>query len=222
MSDFNLGDVVKIKNSKDENECYMITDIADFSFKLDGKTVKDIEYELMKMYPIDEESKTIHRKQNTLDLVAQLKSSKHKLLLQFILKERAKIGYFETPDYMNIVKNNILTEKPKPTPPKVTKKRTKKDNKDSDVVRYDLLKNATECRDAIYSLTWLYEHFGDEAYLQLREIVQARLVELIGALDTIDNCLDAMNILTSLDETFGSDDYLKLKDVIVMKLKQLI
>lgn len=49
----------------------------------------------------------------------------------------------------------------------------------TDVIRYDKLENVDQCLDALNDLSLLHDHFGDESYLQLREVVQERLKELI-------------------------------------------
>ncbi|MGV4321341.1 hypothetical protein [Bacillus mojavensis] len=49
----------------------------------------------------------------------------------------------------------------------------------TDVIRYDKLENVDQCLDALNDLSLLHDHFGDESYLQLREVVRNRLKELI-------------------------------------------
>ena len=48
-----------------------------------------------------------------------------------------------------------------------------------DVVYYDKIPEIDECLDAINDLKLLHQMFGDEAYLQLIEVVEKRLKELV-------------------------------------------
>lgn len=213
----NLGDVVKLVDSTEESELYIVTDLADFSY-MDMNDVykEEIEYEIMKIYPIDSKSDNSFKSfkhQNDLELVGKKYSSKVKLLLNFVLKERNKLGLFEEPPYLLALKglnDNGVKKMPMST-------------FDTDVVRYDLLENVNDCLNAIEALTWLNDYFGDEAYLQLRELAENRTMKLIEELDCKDKdaCLDAMNALKYLETMLGGEKYLKMRKKVLRKLKGL-
>lgn len=174
---FSYGDIVKPKFGSNGIEYYIVTDVADFSKKNDGS---DMCYEVMRIFPIAKVTKVISFDEKQIELQAKGKTKDSKLIIDFVMKKRAEKGWTETPDFEahiyhneSVAKNVIKYKK------KATGEIILLNEEDTDVIRYDLLETVDDCLDAMSGLRDLYNVFGDEAYLQLSEIVQNRLKQLI-------------------------------------------
>jgi hypothetical protein len=99
-------------------------------------------------------------------------SRNHDLLLRFIQKDREKIGWYGVPDFIQVANKNLKGDTKTPV------KEVKVPVKRFDVIRYDQLETIDQCLDALNDLNRLYEMFGDEAYIQLKEVVTSRIVRL--------------------------------------------
>lgn len=181
MKEFNIGDVVKIKTDMHGDDVlFMVVDFADFTepSKHGEKPVIDIDYELMQIYPIMKTSKYMTLSQNDLMLHARKDSRDYELLLKMLQKERERRNWFGVPDYIDVANRNIKAISKYMKEERAELVKVKVPVKRLDVVRYDLIDNVDECLDAINDLNKLYEQFGDESYLQLKELVKDRIIRL--------------------------------------------
>lgn len=167
---FKIGDIVKWKYST-ETEYYIVTDYDDWGV--------DNMYEIMKIYPIREKSHVNYEPEGNLKMVAEKDGQQNKMMIQFIIEERNKKGYSGEPDFLKAIESNRKirenVKEKRNNPDEILRKAGLK----SDVIRYDKLGSVDECLDAMNDLKLLHETFGDEAYLQLRELVVNRLKELV-------------------------------------------
>lgn len=168
MQKFYIGDIVKfstVVTGKVDNTLYIVTDVADFS----TEKIVDIDYELAQIFPINIVTKYSTVGQDELFLHAGRLSKDRNGIIDFVMQERKMRGIYNTPDYIVNIGKNIVEEN----------KRKKETERDTVVVRYDLMTTINECLDAYNDLSELHRTFGDESYLQLRDEVEKRLKELI-------------------------------------------
>lgn len=178
MQEFNIGDVVRLKDN--DEILFMVVDIADFTepSKHGEKPVVDIDCELMQIYPIMKNSKYMTLSQNDIVIHARKNSRDSEVLMKLIQKDRERNGWYGVPDFIQIANKNIESIARVMTKPDVSIKTVQVPTKRLDVIRYDLIDNVDECLDAINDLNTLHKMFGDEAYLQLKEMVVSRLIRL--------------------------------------------
>lgn len=176
MQEFNIGDIVRLKDN--DSILFMVVDVADFTepSKHGEKPVIDIDCELMQVYPILKNAKYTTVSQNDIDSHARRESKDSEILLRLIQKDRERNGWYGVPDFIEVANNNMKAIHK--SNQKTNVKQVKMPMKRLDVVRYDLIDNVDECLDAINDLNLLYEMFGDESYLQLKELVVSRLIRL--------------------------------------------
>lgn len=114
MERYNIGDIVKFKLLGDINY-YMITDFIDFSMNdgeaEHGEKELDVEYELVLIYPISENTQMESTLHQELDLVAKFKSRKSNLILDYIFKERLRMNLREVPLDINHVVGKLSNTK---------------------------------------------------------------------------------------------------------------
>lgn len=174
MIKFNIGDTVRLKN--DKNVIYIVIDFIDLTLTIDDgeKQIGDINYELMRIYPIVEHPKYTTVRQSSIVLNSAKDDRLTNLLLALIQKDREKEGWYGTPDFIKIInRNRKAIEKYN-----ATVKEVQVPMKKLDTIRYDLIDTIDECLDAINDLKILHEMFGDEAYIQLVEVVEKRIIRL--------------------------------------------
>lgn len=164
---FDFGDIVKPKFGLGGVEYYIITDVNDFSQDNDGS---DMNYELMRIFPISKASKVDNLDDKRIEIIAKGDTKDARLILDFVMKKRIEKGWRDTPDFETVLFHNMKL---------VKGEREMNFPKIDDVVRYDKLGSIDECLDAMNDLKTLHNVFGDEAYLQLREVVQNRLKDLV-------------------------------------------
>jgi hypothetical protein len=92
--------------------------------------------------------------------------------LKFIQKDREKKGLVWSTRFHYIAEKNIESIK------EGTVREVKSPNQKTDIIRYDTLDSIDKCLDTINDLTILHKMFGDESYLQLKELVTERLILL--------------------------------------------
>lgn len=172
MQEFNIKDMVRLSTG-DEGVIYMIVDVFDFS---DDEQVEeldsDYDYELAQIYPTTSLTRYIQSTQSELTIVEEFGTKTYNMLWGLVLKEREEKGYYDAPSYLNVAEANLNFHKKNKTYYNKIKL------KEMDIVRYDRINTIDECLDALNDLTGLYEMFGDEAFLQLREVVMKRIKEL--------------------------------------------
>jgi hypothetical protein len=165
---FNIGDIIKLDG---DSSMYIISDIMDFSRTVNGKFIKDIECELMKILPVSRRSFIHSVSAKKCDLQAKIGSKEHKSILEFVKKEREAKEWFESPDFAHQVANALKAEE-------LRKNNSKIVGEEDDVIRYDKIKDIDTCLDALNDLNLLFKMFGDESYIQLKEVVHMRLKHL--------------------------------------------
>lgn len=180
MADYKIGDVIKRKNGNDS--LFMIVDIVTpEGVEKDIDLSGNIFYETMKIFPIEKVSQYLLVDSNDVVLHTENGVTEHKILLQFIKKEREKRGWFDIPDFIQVAEQNIVNKFAKASAEALMNTgevKVKIVQKKYDVIRYDLINSVDECLDAINDLNILYEMFGDEAYIQLKELVAERIKEI--------------------------------------------
>lgn len=163
MGIFNLGDIVKPKFIGGL-EYFIVTDLEDFSKNQDGS---EMMYDIMKIFPIANDSYPIsHWLEGNLDMIAKGGEKEGKMVLDFVKKERHKRGLMDKPQYIKLIEVNSIGSIAVP-------------KKEPDDVRYDKLDSIDQCLDAMNDLKLLHSMFGDDAFLQLQEVAQKRIVDLI-------------------------------------------
>lgn len=159
------GDVVKLKSFDKESEYHIITDFEEY---INPITKKDgYRYELMKIFPVERMSKVEYVNHMEVKLIGRASDIQGKAVLELVKKEREKKGFLDKPEYIKAIEVNIHSDKS-----------TLNRYVDESIARYDLIKTVDGCLDAINDLNQFYEVFGDEAYLQLKEVVYKRLKSL--------------------------------------------
>lgn len=162
---YGYGDVVKTYAVEREFEYYLITDCESFFNIVTQK--KDYRYQIMQIYPAKLQSRVSFHKHIELKLVHRAESSEAKYLMEMVKKERLARGFHEKPDFQKAIEVNIHSSDKEFT-----------DFTDESIPRYDLIKTLDEGVDALWDLNRFYEVFGDDSYLQLKEIVIKRMTEL--------------------------------------------
>ena len=158
---FTHGDIVKMKFGSVGVEYFIVTDAVDFSDKNDGS---DMLYEIMRIFPVAKTSKMANVNENQIELQAKGNGKDGKMIMDWVMEQRTKNGWVEEPDFVAVIRHNQKMNKLKSVLPPNT-----------DVINYDKLPDIDSCLDAMNDLKRLHEAFGDEAYLQLREVVVKRL-----------------------------------------------
>lgn len=182
MPKYKVRDIVKVKNIN--GAYYMITNFVNF---LDVKGI-GTSYRLIKIYPISDVVECIIVNEKDISVIAEKESHEYNMIIAYLNEGYKNIGYR---DFTHFVNNVAL-------PPNydkdiyvkgnaIIKYKDKTDTKNNsisivkpiqDIIHYHEIDNIDECLDAMNDLKALYENFGDEAYLQLYELVKRRLKKL--------------------------------------------
>lgn len=164
MQTYTYGDIVKPIMIQNEYEYYIVTDCRPF---LNSKTQKkDCRYQLMRIYPVTKLSKVIYLTE--IDVKGTGTKQNTKYIMDLVSKERRMKGFVDKPDYQKAIELNIYNN-------------IEDDSSDVDesIARYDLIETIEQGVDALWDLNKFYEVFGDESYLQLKEIVLKRMNEIV-------------------------------------------
>lgn len=148
-----IGSIVKLEDW-DEMEYYIVTDIEKFP-------TGDL-YGVLQMYPAFKDSPSGLFGQSDLKLIANPNDFDYGNLLKIVQSQRERVGITGEPDYLFAVDSHYR---------KIFKEI-------HDVIEYHKIEDVDRCLDALNDLDILHKMFGDEAYLQLKEVVQKRLEEL--------------------------------------------
>lgn len=89
---FDIGDIVKLKLLGDTHY-YIVTDFADFS----TENELDVDYEIVLIYPIQENPPIENMIHNELKIVSKFDSRDHIALMDYITRERVMRGFCELP-----------------------------------------------------------------------------------------------------------------------------
>ena len=186
-----IGDIVKKKVRTGRLEYFIIVDIEDFTdeqgTRFDGRAM----IEVAKIYPVFRVSTFEITDDSDFELVASTDTKDYKIFMDYVDDQRKKFNWHDEADYISVLtdyhgqgvwsqwalgkaKNNDKNEvvamkndsyKSEPTTPRQT----------LDIIRYDIIPTIDQCLDALNDLKDLHENFGDEAYLQLKDVVIKRL-----------------------------------------------
>ena len=179
MKSYELGDIVRTKSSS-TGDYYMIVGVEDATTQtIEGKFIVDFDYEIAKIYPVMKESDFSIISHKELAMVAKTSEKDNRIILDFVNKERQKRGWYDEPDYITAlqVSKGESTKKLTRTVKDKDGNKSKEEVgvKKFDIIRYDKLQTVDECLDALNDLTALHNNFGDEAYIQLKEVVEKKL-----------------------------------------------
>lgn len=194
---YGIGDIVKMKTANGNNTMnYFVIidvflefskDVNKFSFQVDDENTR---YTAMQIYPVEKEEHMLFRYNTTqFDLVALVGQEQHEVIIDLVKRERKRQGKTNTPFYEEVIRKRVngeafdklVSNTPYTTwttPSDKKKGKKKKVEVSPDIIQYDKLATVDECLDAMNDLTNLHKTFGDESYLQLREVVVGRLKDL--------------------------------------------
>lgn len=163
---FTYGDIVKPIMVHNNFEYYIVTDCQKF---FNGKTgKKDCKYQLMQIYPVKKLSKILYLTHIDLRFVGNATSGGGKHILDLVEKERKIMGFVDKPDYQKAIEVNVYSN-----PEELV------EYIDESIPRYDLIRTIEEGVDALWDLNRFHEVFGDDSYLQLKEVVLKRMNEIV-------------------------------------------
>lgn len=194
---YGIGDIVKMNDGKNMMEYFVIIDVflefkdgaSPFSLHVDDENTR---YTAMQIYPVEKEEHMLFRYTTPrFETVALVGQKQHEKIIELVKRERERQGKHNVPFYEEVIKKRIngdnfdklIASTPYTTwtTPKDTKKKKGKKKKieiNADIIQYDKLDTVDECLDAMNDLAELHKQFGDESYLQLREVVIGRLRDL--------------------------------------------
>ena len=167
MEKYGIRDIVKFKKDIDDDIYYIITDY-------DGELHGEYFYKIAQIYPVKLESKNIIIRESLLSIFMRADDKDYEFLMREIKRDREKNGFYAIPSYEKEISKSL----------RLLLHSARKKNKivikpSEDVVYYQNIDNIDECLDALNDLKILYKLFGDEAYLQLREMVEKRLIHIL-------------------------------------------
>lgn len=164
---FEIGDITK--HHEGSSNLYIVVDMIEFN-------KNDIDVEMMQIYPIRETAKYITDSHINIMIHAKANSRDARTLLEFIIQDRHARGWYEVPDYVIAVRNNLSYINSIDTLKKIKKSKLSQ----SKNVHYKYIDDIDECLDALIDLDALYKLFQDEEYIEQRNIVLERLEILTG------------------------------------------
>lgn len=222
---YRIKDIVKVNNI--EGVYYIITNFVSFT-NIEG--IKGINYRLVKIHPISSVVESIIVNEEDVSIVASRGTHQYSMIIDILNERYNRIGCESFSYFMSKAMLPSNDNKDVAKGETVTKRRDKIKTKNNDIyipeqiqdaIYYHEINNIDECLDAMNDLKALYETFGDEAYLQLLELVMNRFKKLIKKIDSVDKCLDAMNNLNALYGEFNNKSYLQTYKLVVNRLEQL-
>jgi len=162
---YNVGDIVKKVNSYGM-EYHIVIDLE--------RVDKTYFYEIMQMYPVATTSRRQFMEQSELAMVAEVGDINYSTIIGIIEDKRKDRGMDERADYWDYIEVTKSLEKYRKYDVQPELNLPVKD----DIIQYHKLEDKDKCLDALNDLDTLHKMFGDEAYLQLKEVVIKRLKEL--------------------------------------------
>ncbi|QOV08269.1 hypothetical protein Kirov_70 [Bacillus phage Kirov] len=162
---YNVGDIVK-KTGAHGMEYHIVIDLE--------RVDKTYWYEIMQMYPVASTSRRQFLPDHDLMLVAEVGDINYATIIGIIEDKRDDKGFEGRADYWDYIEVTKALEKYRKYDVKPELSLPVKD----DIIEYHKLESRDMCLDALNDLDALHKMFGDEAYLQLKEVVIKRLDEL--------------------------------------------
>lgn len=160
------GDIVKPISIDANFEYHIVTDVEEYRNPATKKISS--RYQIMQMYPVKKLSKLSFYDNMDLFLVSEAGTHKSTHIMEMIRKERIIKGFEGKADYFRAIEESIHRKDSTFTP-----------FVDESVARYDLIRSIDEGVDALWDLNNFYLVFGDDSYLQLKEIVLKRMDEIV-------------------------------------------
>lgn len=123
MKKFNVGDIVSMKMLQGEEHYYMVIGETDLTKKGDKKL--DVDYDIVIIYPIENNPVIETMIHDELKLEAEYKSKEYELILQDVARKREHLGLPTFPKSINHVIGEDNVNKPKKLalPPATPKKK---------------------------------------------------------------------------------------------------
>lgn len=184
---YGIGDIVKLNDSKNSMEYFIVVDVflefvdgaSPFSLKVDDELTR---YTVMQMYPVTKEKNMLLRfTADKFETVAFIGQQQHEKIVELINRERFRRGQVGAPFYEEVIQKRLRNDNFDAFVSNTTKNQKGKKKKikiTDDIIQYNKLDTVDECLDAMNDLSNLHKTFGDESYLQLREVVVGRLKDL--------------------------------------------
>jgi len=188
---YGVGDIVQ-RNTNVKMEYFIVVDVF-IRFSKEhhsnfGIDEKDTHYTAVQIYPVEKEGFLLNFKADAVNTVALLSQKQHEVIMEMIERKRKEKGMKWEAEYIKTIQektaNNGFKQalntsfKQAEVKPKKKRGRPKKLKDKDDVVEYHKLETIDDCLDALNNLTALHKMFGDEAYIQLKEVVTDRIKEL--------------------------------------------
>ncbi|UGO51049.1 hypothetical protein PQE70_gp196 [Bacillus phage vB_BanS_Nate] len=190
---YGVGDIVR-RNTNRKMEYFIIVDVflqfnkdTEFSFSVNDDATK---YTGIQIYPIESEGQIMKFQGDMIEIVALTDEAQHAKIMEIVHEERERRNIKWEAEYMKTIREKINSglalewegknkkaEKVE-VKPKKKRGRPKKLKDKDDVIEYHKLATVDDCLDALNDLSILHEMFGDESYIQLKEVVTNRLKEL--------------------------------------------
>lgn len=190
MMTYGVGDIVR-RNTNRKMEYFIVVDVflqfnktKEFSFEVDASETK---YTGIQIYPVEKEGQILRFRNDIVEPVAFIDEAQHAKIMEIVNAERKRLGLKWKAEYMETIEQKINSgmavewtggKKKVEVKPKKKRGRPKKLKDKDDVIEYHKLSTIDDCLDALNDLSNLHKMFGDEAYIQLREVVTNRLKEL--------------------------------------------
>lgn len=189
---YGIGDIVQ-KNTNVKMEYFIIVDVflkftketTNLTFGIDEENTV---YTAVQIYPVEHEGSIMTFKSDKVNTVAFLHQKQNEVILEMVERKRKEQGMNWEAEYIKTIQaktaNNGFKEalntsfNQAEVKPKKKRGRPKKLKDKDDVVEYHKLETIDDCLDALNSLSALHKMFGDESYIQLKEVVTNRLKEL--------------------------------------------
>lgn len=165
MREFKIGDIVRI--AEDESTLYVVLDSADFT----NSNAVDIDYEIIQILPIRMISNRVTINQQHLSIYAKYGSRNNESLHRFIKNSRESMGLFGVPDFAVALLSNLKAERENADRNRIYTPNEKE-------VEFDLQATRDQYLDEMNYLEMFHNVFGDERYIEEREIVIEKLKQL--------------------------------------------
>jgi len=162
MNWFNIGDAVYLKKVGG-TQIFMVVDFLEYQEFLTDEVAEDKDYEIMQIYPVQEDASFEIVKYDELAIHSRLGSVNNEMLHHIIKKDREDMGLYGVPDFVRIANDSRDFHESKI---------------DKSIVDYTTFKTIDECLDVINDLNMLHDAFGDKEYLDSKEIVIKRMKEI--------------------------------------------
>lgn len=168
---FRIGDQVTIYG--DDNVLYIISDIHDYEVFRENRMEQVFDYELIKIFPVQEKSIMSVESQSELVTYARYNTNMWNTMVEYIRKEHQKNKWYDEPEFISIVQGNmkyVIGGK------EITLTTAKKST--ADKVKYEAFKTIDEGLDKLNDVNMLLHIVGDNEEKDLEKAKKAVLKKL--------------------------------------------